>query len=550
MADLESIPPVLESPADSPESLRPVIRPRAERKSARRWLWVAGGVAAAGVTGLFAIQAAVRSYLRSPAFAQKINGAAGASLHAECSLDGLSWQDSTVHAAQFQAHGLKEAAFREFTLSDARAEVDVGALWDRTWRVKRISVARMEADFSPARRRPDPVPGFGAQPESSGQSAGWLSRWLPNHTDMGRVVVDRFDFRWQDATDKISGEQITLTLTPNVAQRFTTVTGSGGTVKKAGSSHTLTVRNLQATLRRDGVRLDQFQGEIANAPVTAEGTLGLGKDGDLLIRVTMDQARLADWIPDDWLKRCSGVASADAMVRASGAGFINYSAQGKIRLKDSLIQALPLLDVIAKKTRNETFLRLQLKEAESDFSRLSDGGWRFEKFRADAPGLLRLKGAAAADGMGALNGDMLLGIVPGTLRYLAGAEQTVFLPMDRAELPPDLRSLLAADDSGLLWTRLRLGGTVDRPTEDLSDRLARAWFNATADEVANLSMEAAGKAAETATGAANQILDAAPAVLPTVIDQAPGILKEGVKGVDQGVRGGLKLLDGLLPSSR
>lgn len=550
MADLDSLPPVLETPADSPESLRPVARRRVKRGSSRRWLWVAGGVAVAGVAGLFAIQAAVRSYLRSPAFAQKINEAAGKALHAQCSLEGMNWQDSTAHAAQFQAHGLQGAGFRELTLSDARAEVDVGALWDRTWRVKRISVARVEADFSPGPRIQDPVPAGEPDGEPSGQKASWLSRWLPNRTEMGGVVVDRFDFHWQGASAKISGEQIGLTLTPNLDQAYTAVIGSGGTVKKTGSPHILTVRSLQATLRADGVRLDQFEGKIANASVAAEGTLGLEKDGDLAMRVTVDQAQLADWIPDDWLKRCSGVASVDARVRGSGPGFAKYSAQGKIRLKDSLIQALPLLDVIAKKTRNETFLRLQLKEAESDFSRLTEGGWRFEKLRADAPGLLRLKGSAAADGTGTLVGDMLLGIVPGTLRYLAGAEQTVFLPMDRADLPPDVRSLLASDDSGLLWTRLRLGGTLDRPSEDLSDRLARAWFNATADEVANLSMEAAGKAAETAAGVANRLLDAAPPVLPPVLDQAPGILKEGVKGVDQGVRGGLKLLDGLLPSSR
>ncbi|MDB6131934.1 MAG: hypothetical protein JWM59_177 [Verrucomicrobiales bacterium] len=542
MDQLEADPP--DSAADAPPA-RPALSSRARRarKKSRGGLWlgITGGLAVVAACTVFSLQSWMESYLRSPAFAQKINDAALSALHAQGSLDGMGWQSSTVHAARFHAQGLEGAAFQELSVFDARAEVDIGALWDRAWRVKRISLARVEADFSPGR-----VAGSGDSPSrdetgtGSGKPApGWLQRWLPNRTEMGPVVVDRFDFRWRSGGENVQGEQITLRLTPNPEERFTTVSGSGGTVKTSKNAHVLTVRSLQAVLRKDTLELEQFQGEIAGAPVRAEGSLAMPASGgnrSLSLNVTLEKAQLADWIPDNWLRRCSGLVSVKAKLQASGEGFSHYDAAGRVRLEDTLVQALPLLEVIAKKTRNETFLRLQLKDAVSDFSRLPDGGWRLDRLRADAPGLLRLKGSAAADATGALNGDLLLGIVPGTLRYLAGAEQTVFLPMERAALPPAERAMLASDDSGLLWTRLRLRGTLDQPSEDLSDRLAKAWFNATAEEVSNLSMEAAAKAAETAGGLAGQALDIAPPVL----NRAPDLLQQGVKS-------GLNVLDGLLP---
>jgi hypothetical protein len=57
-----------------------------------------------------------------------------------------------------------------------------------------------------------------------------------------------------------------------------------------------------------------------------------------------------------------------------------------------------------------------------------------------------------------LDGSFRLGIAPGTLATIPGAESEVFVPGER----------------GLLWTSLRITGTVDNPKEDLTDRLVAA----------------------------------------------------------------------------
>ena len=59
---------------------------------------------------------------------------------------------------------------------------------------------------------------------------------------------------------------------------------------------------------------------------------------------------------------------------------------------------------------------------------------------------------------GNLDGRFLLGIAPGVLSSIPGAETDVFLPGER----------------GLLWTPLHITGTLDNPEEDLTDRLIDA----------------------------------------------------------------------------
>jgi hypothetical protein len=71
--------------------------------------------------------------------------------------------------------------------------------------------------------------------------------------------------------------------------------------------------------------------------------------------------------------------------------------------------------------------------------------------------LIRLEGDFSIKGK-AIDGLFRLGLVPGTLASIPGAERDVFLPGER----------------GLLWAPIRITGTLDDPKEDLTDRLMMA----------------------------------------------------------------------------
>jgi hypothetical protein len=72
-------------------------------------------------------------------------------------------------------------------------------------------------------------------------------------------------------------------------------------------------------------------------------------------------------------------------------------------------------------------------------------------------GLVRLEGSLSIRGQ-QLEGVFRLGLAPGTLATIPGAETDVFSPGER----------------GLLWTPLRITGDLSDPKEDLTDRLIAA----------------------------------------------------------------------------
>ena len=487
----------------------------------------------------FSFRLWIEHYLKSDAFAAQLNATAGHALMADCRLEGISWQDSTGYAATFHAQGRENAVFRRLTVADTRAEVDPAAVWDRVWRVRQVRIAQMTLDFSAGNRAPavstldSPMSSAPAQASTHG-----LQGWLPNRTEIGPVQVERFDFV-RDASlgsHGILGEGFSLTLKPNLKASVLEVVGTGGTAGLTGVKKLLKVDRFRTTLRQQGASLDQLTGTLEDAAVTAEGTMDFTSSGDLLLKVSLAGASLEHWLPEDWLKRCSGRATAYGTLRGDWRLPGTMRADGDFKITGASLQALPLLDIIAKKTQNASFLRMQLKEVSGHFDRRQEGLWELRRLRADAPGLLRLKGSVNVGPGGALSGSLLLGVVPGTLRYLAGAEQTVFLAADHFSAATGNAGVLSPDDTALFWTRFRLGGTLDLPSEDLSERLAQAWFHATTEQVTALSMEAASTAARTAAGVAGAALNYAPPLL----EKAPDLL-------NQGVQGGLKVLEGLLP---
>ncbi len=498
-------------------------------------------LAAAGLlllAGTVAIRTAINQYLRSDGFASRLSAAAGSALAADCRVEDLSWQDSTAYASRFTATGRDDAAFRSLELSDLRATLDTGAIGDGVWRIPQVRIARATIDFSEDGRAAAEPPGVPPTGDAPASAPGWLERWLPRRTDLGPVLVDRFDFTRGSSTAPagLSGTGFSLEVTPELSSSRFSVEGRSGTVTFADFPHVLKVNRFRSTFRPEEMVINGIDARLGAATLTAEGEVRPGRRDSIQLTVRLEDGDLKDWLPGDWLKRFSGKGSIKAKLKGHHNDLVHCEADGSFQIREALLEALPVLEIIARKTQNAGFLRLQVKEITGEFERSAQQEWKLRRFRADAPGLLRLKGEIDIAADDALAGRLLLGIPPGTLRYLAGAEQTVFLPVGQAGLRPSEKSWLSPDDSALLWTAFDLRGTLLDPSENLSDRLASAWFHATVEEVTSLSMEAAALAARTAAGAADAVLEAAPPILET----APGLLRKGVES-------GTRLLDGLLP---
>ncbi len=551
---------IIRSPMSNTESIpAETARPRSRRRSSgggwsKGWtILTAVAVIAAGL--FFGVRIWIMNYLQSDKFRVWISGEISRKLNTEVRFDGIQWQDSSASAGTFTATGSTESPFSRIEARDLRATINTGAIWDRVWQVDEVKIARVFLDLSPGGPRSSvPQPNMDSA-SRVGSSGGFFSSLMPNRTVVQGIGVEQFSLLWKSAERSIEARSMALHVKPAETNAFFLASGNGGTLALSMlPDESVKLRHFEASFQDDEFTLDEFTAEAAGADISVEGTVQAGNRPALDLTGTVAGLDLARVLPEDWLKRLHGKAGGEVRVTGDPREFDRLLWRGKANLRDGLLEGLPLLHVIARKTRNESFIRLNLKEARTNFTRAAEGGWLLEELTVDAPGLLRLKGTAAAAPDGALQGELLLGIVPGTLRYLAGAEQSVFLALDQLLVTQRERVLITADDAGLRWTRLRLRGTLDNPQEDLADRLAKAWFNATVDEVMNMSMEGAVKAAESASKlaaeAAGTVLDNAPAILENGLKSGADLLDGGAGLLEKGIGGGLKTIEGLIPGGK
>ena len=147
--------------------------------------------------------------------------------------------------------------------------------------------------------------------------------------------------------------------------------------------------------------------------------------------------------------------------------------------------------------------------------------WLWEKDRTiltniviASDGLIRLEGNITIQAE-KIDGIFRLGIAPGTLATIPGAETDVFILGER----------------GLLWTPLRITGTLADPKEDLTDRLMTAAGLRMFEQIP----ETGGKAIKFTQ---SMLYHSAP----QAVEQGTKILGEGTKAV----REMTGILDGIL----
>jgi hypothetical protein len=132
------------------------------------------------------------------------------------------------------------------------------------------------------------------------------------------------------------------------------------------------------------------------------------------------------------------------------------SARGTLVIDRAVLTALPVLDALAAYADTRRFRVLNLNEARLDWQWSKDET-ALSNVILSSDGLVRLEGSLVIRDRN-LDGNFRLGLAPGTLAAIPGAETDVFTPGER----------------GLLWTTLRITGNADDPKEDLTDRLIAA----------------------------------------------------------------------------
>lgn len=431
------------------------------RKSKKGGLskWLVGGFAILLlllVIGLILGYQAVRSYLKSDDFRVRLGDQAGETLGGEALFQPFIWDGWAVRTERLNFKS--EGPLQGFEVADINASVDIGSVWDGVYRVENVTIRKvdLDGDFRERESVADQKTAQKAVPVTSESLKPFWESWLPTEVEVtgltvgslsGTVLTDDGEWLIDGASVEVSPGSIKGNYEATL--RDAEVTSPIELLKN------LKLREARARYTGDHFHLLSSTGRaFERGHLTLNGEYDL-TESDWEFLGDLTGVRLDEMLPEDWKQRLIGDLKVD--FKAYGKKEADPVLSGSLEIDRGTLTALPFLDNIAAYTNTERFRRLALSEATLDFEKQ---GKRLElkNIKLASEGLVRLEGDLILEGDVIRSGRFQLGITPGTLIYLPGAETKVF---QRGKM-------------GLLWAPLNIGGTLDFPTEDLSDRLIEA----------------------------------------------------------------------------
>jgi hypothetical protein len=416
----------------------------------KRWLGKAVvGLLVLGVVVLGGGYAAVRGYLHSEEFRKFLSAEAGKVAGVTGEFSPFRWQGLAVDTEGFKATG--NGLVTSVTADGLHTEVGLGGLKRGVWEIKGTNVRRLEVSVD-ARKRVDEE--TIAKEERKSEKRSSRPGWLPSDAELQGMEVKH------------------LSVKSILDEGIVTATGMRVTAEQAGAKDAYRAEISNGTivlpfklvpeLRLDHIRAryQDRQVFISDARMEAWESGLIEATGEWDTRSSRYSLegnakgiQTEDLLGPDWAKRLTGdVVSDFTFENPTGSP----QARGKLTINNAVLTALPILDSLAAYADTRRFRVLTLNEAQTDWQ-WRKGELSLSNLILSSEGLVRLEGNLIIRGR-ELDGIFRLGLAPGTLSRIPGAETDVFLSGER----------------GLLWAPLRITGTLDDPKEDLTDRLMAA----------------------------------------------------------------------------
>jgi hypothetical protein len=426
-----------------------------KRKTAGEKRWLGKAVVVSLILGVVILAGGyglIRNYLHSDSFRKFLSSEASKVANVTGEFSPFRWQGLAVDTESFEATGAGPVT--AVRADGLHTEVGLGGLRRGVWEIQGSSLRRLDITLDATKSTGPNKPNRSADPTSRSNSKDRPLSWFPSKAevqsiDIAEVTVHalldpgpvrasgmRIRAGRADAKDTYRAEiqggtiQVPLGIVPNL--RLDRVQ-----LRYQDQQVFLTDSNIEAW--KNGRISATGEWDSATRRFSAEGTIRDIKCDELL--------------NEDWSKRLTGDVLSDFIID-NPAG--TPQARGKLTINNGVVTALPLLDALAAYADTRRFRILTLDEAHT--------GWRWKKGEIaltdlvlSSDSLVRLEGTLTIREK-KLDGVFRLGLAPGTLASIPGAETDVFAPGER----------------GLLWTSLRITGTLDDPKEDLTDRLFAA----------------------------------------------------------------------------
>ncbi len=470
------------------------------------WVVIGGPVVVLVIILIVLMQAKV--FLRSDRFRTFLGGKVSKAIRAEGVFRPLEWSGTSFYTEGFTAQGREGGTLEAVHAEQLRAEVNLRGLWDRKWQVQNVEIERLiitpagKQKKSESAQPPGPAPEIRPETRPDPDTAesknreqtktaptdkntakktpGFVSSLLPNQVDVRHVTVAHFDLDGTQLRTPFSLEGLRIDARPD-GKAWMLEANDGSLVfpkRPKISIGELSVRYIDQTIFVNHGNLTIAGG----GSTTLSGRISerVEKNSDLSVKI--ERMPVGTVLPEDWRARLHGEVTADLRVTGDGT---DWSIAGPVTLENGRLEALPILDQIALFTRTQRFRQLALEKITADLV-VKDGVVTISNLSADSPGLLRITGSSVIAN-GRLDGDFLVGVTPGSLRWIPGSQTRVF----------------TIEKDGYLWTTMKVTGELNHLREDLSGRLATA----AGQEIIDTIEKDPNKLKDTLKEAAKSLLD-------------------------------------------
>lgn len=434
--------------------------------------WLAASCVALLFLALVGGYYAFTSFLNSTEFREKLERqiAKEAKVN-DVTLGELNWGGTSLGTERIQMDG--DRLLRSVHVGKFDAVIDRKSILERHLRIRELSIDKIDIRLVQEEEEepgtlpvPAPRPGVDsrlpAPTVAKPAEKNWFARhFIPDRFSLDTASVRNVSLHYTDNDeDEYSIGNVRATLTPEPANNEYKMVLEGGTIRlpfdmvSVGQLDSALVRYKPDRISVTSCHMVPSYGGHVDAEGEWEKTLSRWS-ANLVVR----DVRCVNLLDEDWKKRIEGVMDGTARFRGEQGKLVEVT--GRVNIDKAVLTALPVLDTLAAFTRTNKFRRVNFNAAEAKF-RYADETWTISDIVLASDGLMRIEGWISIGDEGELSGRLQVGIVPGILSNIPGAEEKVFLPENNAH------------KMGLLWTNVNLSGTTDFPKEDLTARLVAA----------------------------------------------------------------------------
>ncbi len=394
----------------------------------------------------------LRSYLHSDGFRKFLSAEVSEAAGVRGEFSRFSWDGLAVDTASFASTG--DGMIQSFNADGLHTEVSFSGVRRGVWELKGSRIRRLEAslDTRIETEKQDLPP----SPQSQEPEVKRVKKsgWFPNEVELGSLEVQDVSVKAILKNGEASLTGMRVNVSRGGAKNAYRVDVDGGEISLPGKFlKQIDLNRVRLKYQDESVFLTD-----ASATVFDEGRIEAtgewsGKTKEFSLEGTAKGIQAEKLLNESWAKRITGEVSSDFTVDGRTGSPV---ASGTLMIDQGVLTALPMLDALAAYADTRRFRVLALNEARTD--------WQWKKDELvlsnlvfSSEGLMRIEGRLVIRDQG-IDGVFRLGLAPGTLASIPGAETDVFLP----------------GESGLLWTVVHLTGTLDDPKEDLTRRLIAA----------------------------------------------------------------------------